>query len=104
MNRTSLARHRLTQLAAAAVSTALAAGIGVRLASYGVPLTLLMGCSLSCLATFTALLFRVVDALSTTLHRCTQPGCDFQVRLTRADAAECRRWQEIAASHPHRAV
>jgi hypothetical protein len=87
---------------AVAVSTVLAVLIGVRLSGYGVPVTLLLACCLSCVATFSSLLFRLVGAWSTTTHRCTRPGCDFRVSLTRADAAENRRWQEIAARHPHR--
>jgi hypothetical protein len=83
---------------------ALAGAIGVWLSDYGVPAVLLVACSLSCLATFTNLAFRVLDALSTTTHQCKQPGCDFRVQLTNADAAENRRWQEIAANHPHRAL
>ncbi|MFD8047667.1 hypothetical protein ACFV5E_30075 [Streptomyces chartreusis] len=95
-------RHRILTTGAVAISTALAIGIGVRLASYGVPVALLLACCLSCTAAFSSLLFRLVDAWSTTTHRCTRPGCDFQVRLTHGSAAENRRWQEIAATHPHR--
>ncbi|QUC62975.1 hypothetical protein IOD14_42960 [Streptomyces sp. A2-16] len=95
-------RHRALTTGAAAVSAALSIAIGVRLSAYGVPVALLLACCLSCLATFTSLLFRVIDAWSTTTHRCTRPGCDFRVSLTHADSAESRRWQEIAARHPHR--
>jgi hypothetical protein len=102
VNHASLARRRLALLAVVAACTALAVAIGVRLADYGVPLSLLAACCASCLATFTGLAFRVLDALSTTTHRCSRPGCDFQVRLTHTDAAENQRWQEIAAHHPHR--
>ncbi|MEU9345173.1 hypothetical protein AB0D74_28620 [Streptomyces sp. NPDC048278] len=101
MNHTSTTRRRLTLLVVGTACTALAVAIGVRLAAYGVPLALLVACCLSCLATFSSLLFRLVDALSTTTHRCRRPGCDFQVRLTHANAAESRRWQEIAGQHPH---
>jgi hypothetical protein len=95
-------RHRILVSGAVAASVALAGAIGVRLSGYGVPLALLVACCASCLATFSSLLFRVIDAWSTVTHRCTRPGCDFQVRLTHTDAAENRRWQEIAAHHPHR--
>lgn len=95
-------RHRILTIGAVAVSTALSLAIGARLASYDVPAVLLLACSLSCTAAFSSLLFRLIDAWSTTTHRCTRPGCDFQVRLTHTDAAESRRWQEIAATHPHR--
>lgn len=93
-------RRRLAVLAAVAVSTALSVAIGVQLAGYGLPLALLLACCLSCLASFSSLLFRLVDGWSMTTHRCTASGCDFQVRLTHAGAAESRRWQEIATRHP----
>ncbi|TRO57631.1 hypothetical protein [Streptomyces sp. IB201691-2A2] len=95
-------RHRALTTGAVAVSAALAIGIGVQLSGYGVPVALLLACCLSCMATFSSLLFRVIGAWSTTTHRCTRPGCDFHVSLTHADSAETRRWQEIAAHHPHR--
>ncbi|MFD5014610.1 hypothetical protein [Streptomyces chartreusis] len=95
-------RHRILTTGAVAVSAALAIAIGVRLASYGVPAVLLLACCLSCTAAFSSLLFRLLDAWSTATHRCTRPGCDFQVRLTHGSAEENRRWREIAATHPHR--
>ncbi|MET8074896.1 hypothetical protein [Streptomyces sp. NPDC005303] len=104
MNNSSIRRRRLAVSAAVAASTALTVAIGVRLSGYGVPLALLLACCLSCLATFSSLLFRVIAAWSTTTHRCTQPGCDFRVSLAHTDAAESRKWQEIAAQHPHRTL
>ncbi|MFD8391188.1 hypothetical protein ACFV2N_18815 [Streptomyces sp. NPDC059680] len=95
-------RHRILVSGSVIASAVLAGVIGVRLSGDGVPLALLVACCTSCLATFSSLLFRVIDAWSTTTHRCTRPGCDFRVRLTGVDAAENRRWQEIAAHHPHR--
>ena len=100
MNRTSTTRHRILVTGAVAVSALLAASIGVRLAGYGVPFALLLACGLSCMATFSRLFFHVIDAWSTTTHRCTRRGCDFRVRLTHTDAAESRRWQEVAGAHP----
>ncbi|MEU5200729.1 hypothetical protein AB0G86_42925 [Streptomyces scabiei] len=95
-------RHRILTTGAVAISAALSAAIGVRLSAYGVPPVLLFACAASCLATFSSLLFRLMEAWSTTTHRCTRPGCDFRVSLTHATAADNRRWQEIAAHHPHR--
>ncbi|GAQ63623.1 hypothetical protein [Streptomyces scabiei] len=95
-------RHRILTAGAVAVSGALSTAIGVRLDAYGVPPVLLFACTASCLATFSSLLFRLIETWSTTTHRCTRPGCDFRVSLTRATAADNRRWQEIAARHPHR--
>jgi hypothetical protein len=100
VNTSSIRRRRLAVSAAVAASTALSVAIGVRLAGYGVPLALLLACCLSCVAAFSSLLFRLVEAWSTTTHRCTASGCTFQVRLTHAGAAESRRWQEIATRHP----
>ncbi|MGW5461088.1 hypothetical protein [Streptomyces sp. NPDC003996] len=102
MNRTSTIRRRVLVVGIVAGSTALAVSVAVRLSGYGVPVSLLLACSLSCLATFCSVLFQLVDAWSTTTHRCERPGCDFRVRLTDTDAAENRRWQEIADHHPHR--
>ncbi|WP_217234957.1 hypothetical protein [Streptomyces sp. AC555_RSS877] len=96
------ARYRALTAGAAVVSAALAIVIGVQLSGYGVPVSLLLACCLSCVATFSSLLFRVIGAWSTTTHRCTRPGCDFRVSLTRTDSADNRRWREIAAHHPHR--
>ncbi|MFF0158705.1 hypothetical protein ACFYRY_14385 [Streptomyces sp. NPDC005263] len=95
-------RHRALITGAVTVSGALTVVIGVRLSGYGVPLSLLLACCLSCVTTFSSLLFSVIGAWSTSTHRCTRPGCDFRVSLTHADSAENRRWQEIAAQHPHR--
>ncbi|MEU0254480.1 hypothetical protein ABZ299_18645 [Streptomyces sp. NPDC006184] len=94
-------RQRVLNLGAVAVSGALALAIGVRLSGYGVPVTLLLACCLSCLSTLSGLLFRLIGAWATTTHRCSRPGCDFRVSLTHADSVEDRRWQEIAARHPH---
>ena len=95
-------RHRILTVGAVAVSGALSIAIGVRLSAYGVPLLLLVACTTACLATYSSLLFRLIEAWSTTTHRCTRPGCDFRVSLTRATASDNLRWQEIAARHPHR--
>ncbi|MFI1029827.1 hypothetical protein [Streptomyces sp. NPDC020951] len=96
-----ITRHRTLITGAVAVSGSLAIAIGMRLSGYGVPVSLLLACCLSCAATFSSLLFRLISTWSTTTHRCTQPGCDFQVSLTHTDSADNRRWQEIAARHPH---
>ncbi|MFJ8507586.1 hypothetical protein [Streptomyces avermitilis] len=95
-------RHRALNAGAVAVSGALSVAIAVQLSAHGVSPALLFACTASCLATFSSLLFRLIGAWSTTTHRCTRPGCDFRVSLTRATAADSQRWQEIAAHHPHR--
>ncbi|MGW1287768.1 hypothetical protein ACWD4N_29770 [Streptomyces sp. NPDC002586] len=94
-------RRHIISLGIFAVSVLLAVVIGQQLTSYGVPLLLMLACTTACMTSFMAFLFQVVEALATTTHRCRQPGCDFRVRLTNVDAGENRRWQEIAATHPH---
>lgn len=101
MNRASATRRCLLLTGFAAVTT-LVVAIGVRLSGYGVPLVLLLACAFALQSSLTSLLFHLVDAMSSTTHRCSRPGCDFHVRLTSVDATENRRWQEIAANHPHR--
>ncbi|MCI3930266.1 hypothetical protein [Streptomyces sp. AN091965] len=97
-------RDRLVIPACAAIATTLAMAVGLRLHDHHVPLLLLLACAGSVLASALDLLFRIVDARHTTTHRCTRSGCTFQVRLTRAGAAEHRRWQRVAAAHPHHTV
>ena len=53
-------RRRALIVGAVAAGATLAAGIGVRLSGYGVPVTLLLACCLSCVATFSSLLFHVI--------------------------------------------
>ncbi|MFI9245821.1 hypothetical protein ACIGXF_25325 [Streptomyces sp. NPDC053086] len=97
----NVTRHRVLNTGAVAVSAALALAIGVRLSGYGVPVALLLACCLSCLASFSGLFFRLIGAWVTTTHRCPRPGCDFRVSLARADSTQNRRWQAVAARHPH---
>ncbi|MBE4740515.1 hypothetical protein [Streptomyces caniscabiei] len=55
-------RHRILTAGAVAVRGALSAAIAVRLSAYGVPPVLLFACTASCLATFSSLLFRLIEA------------------------------------------
>ena len=103
MNRMPSSR-RLTFAGMVAASAALGLAIAFRLAMYDVPVSLLFACSMSCTASALFLLLRLADAVGTSTHRCTVAGCDFQVRMRHVDAAENRKWQEIAATHPHRAA
>ncbi|MEV0602188.1 hypothetical protein AB0I82_23180 [Streptomyces sp. NPDC050315] len=79
-----------------------AAANAAELVSYDVPPSLLVACTASIWAIGTTCCQRLADAWTTTTHRCREEGCDFTVRLSGSDAAENRRWQEIAAQHPHR--
>ncbi|WP_433340594.1 hypothetical protein [Streptomyces sp. CA-253872] len=77
----------------------LAVAVGRLLSAYGVPVLLLLSCSLSVASSAVWLLSRLTDG-ARTRSRCAAPGCDFQVRTRGVDAAEARRWQETAADHP----
>ena len=93
-------RRRVASVLLIAAALAMGAAIGVRLAAYGVPDALLAACALSAASSSLWLLTRIEQAQTTTTHRCTAPRCTFQARVRHADAAESRRWQEIAAAHP----
>ncbi|MFD3578027.1 hypothetical protein [Streptomyces sp. NPDC058644] len=98
--KTTSVRRRVVSLLIIGMALAVALSIGVRLASYGVPPALITPCVLAILSSALWLLIRVEEAIGATVHRCTAHGCTFQVRLQNADAAEERRWQEIATAHP----
>ncbi|MEU7200094.1 hypothetical protein [Streptomyces sp. NPDC045470] len=95
-------RQRLVLPVAVVIGTAFAVAIGWRLASYHVPLTLLMACTSALFVTAFTLVLRIAEARSTTVHRCRMEGCTFMVQVRHVDAVDNRRWQEIAATHPHR--
>ncbi|MGW2186600.1 hypothetical protein [Streptomyces sp. NPDC001719] len=92
--------RRLRLPAAALVGAVVGADIGLRLRSYGVPLSLAAACALAVFANIAAAVNNLIETASRTTHRCAVPGCTFYVRLTDATAAESRRWQEAAAAHP----
>ncbi|MEV0254421.1 hypothetical protein AB0H82_09135 [Streptomyces sp. NPDC050732] len=99
MNITQFRRQCALWLLALASSLGLAVWVSIRLASYDVPLTLITACGLCVAACTLNLLERLAEARSTT-HRCPAAGCTFKVTVRGVDAAENRRWQEIAATHP----
>lgn len=72
----------------------------MRLNAYNVPFSLLLTCGLAMWSSLLWLCSRITEAAQTTTHRCTVPGCYFAARLRHTDAAENRRWQEVAAAHP----
>ncbi|MFE2440945.1 hypothetical protein ACFXDF_02535 [Streptomyces sp. NPDC059426] len=93
-------KQRLFPLLAEAIAAAMAGYLGYQLSTYDVPLLLDVACALALYIAFRESLHQLRQAPHTVTHRCTVPGCAFTVRLTRADAVENRRWQEIAAAHP----
>ncbi|WP_411130471.1 hypothetical protein [Streptomyces sp. x-19] len=98
MSRTTVSRLVVTVSAVLGVANAVS--IGTKLASYGVPLSLIVACALACLATTVWVVGTVVDRFGTTTYRCSDPDCSFTVRVKYVDAAENRRWQETTAEHP----
>ncbi|MFF2061103.1 hypothetical protein ACFVWZ_04745 [Streptomyces sp. NPDC058200] len=84
----------------ALASGTVASFIGVRLNSYGLPFSLTLACAMAVWASLLTALNSAADDWNTTTHRCSVSGCDFTVRLRYCDAAENRRWQEIATAHP----
>ncbi|MER6047561.1 hypothetical protein ABT168_08860 [Streptomyces sp. NPDC001793] len=98
MSRKTVSRLVLT--VSVVVGVANAVSIGTKLAAYDVPLSLLVDCTLACLASTVWLVAGLTTAFASTTYRCTEPGCDFTVRVRHGDAAENRRWQETVAEHP----
>ncbi|MET9293825.1 hypothetical protein [Streptomyces sp. NPDC003077] len=93
-------RHRVTVPLALGAGAWAAMTLWTRLDDYRVPGSLLFTCTaLAATAAISAVL-SLAEALGTTTHRCSEPGCRFEVRLRRTDTAEARRWQETAAAHP----
>lgn len=90
------------------VTELLSVPLGVYLAwqvhRYGSPWLLTVCVGWLAFSSYAAGCIFLADAWQTTTHRCPDPDCDFTVRLTGADAAESRRWQETAAAHPHHQV
>ncbi|MFD3512566.1 hypothetical protein [Streptomyces sp. NPDC058657] len=70
-----------------------------RLLTYRVPLGAALLCGVAVTVMFAVIGF-VYDFLSRPVFRCSVPDCSYLVRLSHADAAETRRWQESAAAHP----
>ncbi|WP_369359575.1 hypothetical protein [Streptomyces sp. cg2] len=98
MSRKTVSRLVLT--VSVVVGVANAVSIGTKLAAYDVPLSLIVTCAMACLTSTVWVVGTLVDLLGSTTYRCTEPGCDFTVRVRHGNAAENRRWQETAAEHP----
>ncbi|MFI1183366.1 hypothetical protein ACH4UT_27985 [Streptomyces sp. NPDC020799] len=98
--RRALKLRRLRLPAAALVGAVVGADIGLRLRSYGVPVSLAVACALAVFANIAAAVNNLIETTSRTTHRCAVPGCTFRVRLTDPTAVESRQWQEAAAAHP----
>ncbi|WP_405944158.1 hypothetical protein [Streptomyces sp. NBC_00932] len=94
--------RRLVLPAALLVAAAVGVSTGLRLAAYSVPLPTAVTCAFSAFSVVAASVLHLAGAALTTTHRCRVAGCDFRVQLRNVDAVENRRWQEIAAHHPHR--
>ncbi|MFE3180797.1 hypothetical protein ACFXKR_07820 [Streptomyces violascens] len=100
MTSTSVVRHRVAPLVTAASALTVSVYTDARLLGYGVPTLLAMACAVSIglgIANLVKWAFSLADL---NVYRCPAVGCTFTAHLTRASAAERRRWQEIAAAHP----
>ncbi|MFF4185764.1 hypothetical protein ACFYZ9_21475 [Streptomyces sp. NPDC001691] len=101
----STTKHRITRLTATGAMLASGASVELRLLNaYGVPLLLALSCGLAIGIGVGRFVESVADSFTATVYRCRAANCSFQVRLTHASAAEQRRWQEAAASHPRHEV
>ncbi|WP_326598085.1 hypothetical protein [Streptomyces sp. NBC_01803] len=83
------------------MSAAFAVWTGWSLHAYNVPVSLMLTAALG---VFNAVFGPAADLAAkagTVTHRCRESGCTFRVQLTGPDSGESRRWQEIAAQHPH---
>ncbi|WP_275463770.1 hypothetical protein [Streptomyces noursei] len=98
MSRTTVSRLVVTVSAVLGVANVVS--VGTELASYDVPLSLIVSCALAYLAMTVWVVDLLTKAFASTTYRCPEPACDFKVRIRHADAAENRRWQETAAEHP----
>lgn len=93
-------KHVFIRPVTATVGVAVAAAQGVRLAAYDVPLSLVVSSALAIGATLHLGLEHLAHLVFAKTYRCSEQGCAFRVRPVYADAAENRRCQEAAASHP----
>ncbi|WP_406508415.1 hypothetical protein [Streptomyces sp. NBC_00212] len=93
-------RLHLISLTGAVVAVVCGTWTGTRLAGYGVPWPLYMACAMAVSSALLSSLDRVTQRLDSTLYRCREVDCAYKVRVAHVDAAERRRWQEAAASHP----
>ncbi len=85
---------------ASMVAAVVARDTALQLAACRVPPHLIVACTLPMFGAITSIGSTVADALVTKTYRCPVPGCRFKTRLCSRDAAEHRRHQEAAASHP----
>ena len=98
---TSTKRRRLLVVVAVSLGLTVSTVTVRTLHGYNVPLAQVLLIAAVMGITLVSGALHIADAATMTTHRCTARGCDFRVRLSGADAAEDRRWQEIAVAHPH---
>jgi hypothetical protein len=73
------------------------------LAAYQVPLPMRLVCAFAVAVLFGTVV-AVFESATRPVFRCQVDGCSYKVRLSNAEAAESRRWQESAAAHPDHEV
>ncbi|MER7412968.1 hypothetical protein [Streptomyces cacaoi] len=79
----------------------MAAWVAWDLRGYGLPADSVLAVGLMAWACFSRAADLLISARTQTVHRCPDSRCSFSVRLSGVDAAESRRWQEVAHAHPH---
>ncbi|MFD7498295.1 hypothetical protein ACFV8T_39285 [Streptomyces sp. NPDC059832] len=93
-------KHNTAALAAAfAAATGLTYPIAAELAQSDLSPMVAVACTATTGSVFLTLGTGLVTRLATRSFRC--PDCTFAVRVRHTGAGETRRWQEIAADHPH---
>ncbi|MFE4873077.1 hypothetical protein [Streptomyces sp. NPDC056682] len=94
-------KHCIIRLTATGAMLAVGALVELRLMNaYGVPVLLALPCGLSVGLGVGNLAEAVAGWFATTVFRCPDKSCTYKVSVAHVDAAERRRWQEAAASHP----
>lgn len=79
----------------------MAAWIAWDLRGYGLPADSIFAVGVMAWACFSRAAELLISARTQTTHSCPNSRCSFSVRLSGTDAAESRRWQEVALAHPH---
>ncbi|MFE3180180.1 hypothetical protein ACFXKR_04650 [Streptomyces violascens] len=100
MTSTRTVRRRLLTVLSTAIGMAAGVLVGYDLLGYGVPAVTAIACAVAVGLGLDNFLTQLKNRLDTAVYRCPAAGCTYKVRVTHADAAERRRWQETAAAHP----
>ncbi|MFD6238944.1 hypothetical protein ACFWFV_05370 [Streptomyces diastaticus] len=92
-------KHKAAQGAALLAALGFTYPTALHLAAADVSFAVTFACSTAVFTAFLNTGLHLAAKVSTSSFRC--PHCTFAVRVQNAAAGETRRWQEIAADHPH---